>query len=466
MAFNPFEEKEPRAAIARTCKGASTAGLRKLFNKVAQSKQDAKNLHPGGVSSELSGECLALAEVVAAGRGNGNRNAPLPDAAVDWLEHGPQLNDALVKAAREAVDKVRTYSGASAIAEEMGGWPEWTSYCRGLSTRLGKPVKPAKLSRQPKGNNEVEFARAKECGFKEEKGAVVELAAGSQSELSDIDMQQVAGFKKLKALALFRQKVTDKGLLSLAPLKRLESLSIRECEIKGTGFAKLDLPRLKNLNFGRKNADAVLKNCGHLTGLREVDVHSTDLTDKGLKSLAQFPSLEKLLISSCPGVNGSALQHLRELKLKKIDAADNKFTAVGFQALLGLTHLRDLSLSYARFPLGEIGSLVQLKRLQTLRIGGAKVSEEQLEFLGRLRQLKELSLNGCAGVTDKTIELIAGLPKLESLRVSSTSITSKAEAILASLPRLIHLDASQTGLPRAAIKRLDKLLEAREDAAG
>lgn len=235
MSFNPFDEKPAKKIIAKLCKGKSATRLAKLFDKIVTAEMTIDNLHPGGVSPQQGEECLALAEVVATGRGHDNRNFALPDAAADWLEGRPDLNDELAGKAKQAVDKIRSNSGSSAIVEEMGGWPAWTSYCRGLSTRLGKPAKKPKIARQPKGKPELEFLESLEhCFYQKQDGDVVDIVFGDwrgQREIVDADLQRLAGFPKLRDLRIVSQNVTDKGLASLSALKKLESLAIRDWRV-------------------------------------------------------------------------------------------------------------------------------------------------------------------------------------------------------------------------------------------
>lgn len=97
----------------------------------------------------------------------------------------------LAAVAMAAVDEVRKYSDAWAIAEDIG-YREWFSYTRGLSTRLNKPAKKAKLKTKPKKNETIEFFEAKDCWFKKEKEDVVLLTCTKRGQLTDADLELVA----------------------------------------------------------------------------------------------------------------------------------------------------------------------------------------------------------------------------------------------------------------------------------
>ncbi|MBC8288704.1 MAG: hypothetical protein H8E37_00150 [Planctomycetes bacterium] len=117
MSFDPFEEKHAKAILKKACKGKSLTTFQKNFEAVVAAKMGPDNYDPGGVSMQLGEECLALAEIVAAGRGLGGKVA-LPVIAEDWLNGAPEFDDDLAKAALDAVDKVRTRSGSFSRAAE------------------------------------------------------------------------------------------------------------------------------------------------------------------------------------------------------------------------------------------------------------------------------------------------------------------------------------------------------------
>lgn len=456
MAFDPFESKDVRKMIGAACKGKSLGRFSKTFDSAIQAKMSPTNLRTGGVSSELADQCLALAEVVAVARGNGTRTVDLPLSVTTWLENAPEFDDPLANAAKAAIDKVRTNSDAWAIAQDMGGWPEWTNYCRGLSTRLKKPAKKRKQPAKAEGRDPIRFFKDKGCRIEMDKKEAVDLRAFEAGQLTDDDLHELVRLQKLKFLLLTSQAITDKGLATLSALKQLRELVINQCQVKGRGYRDLDLPRLQRLGHGRKGANVALANCQHLQGLREIDVPSSDLTDKGLEMMAGFAALEKINLRFCEKLKGTTLGKLHALsKLKEIQAVGTAFSSAGFQALCRFPKLRGLDLALAKLPSGGVSELANLKQLQELVLKDTKLGDQDLEFLAGMKRLKVLDLASNKAVTDRTVELISKLPALEELSLASTGITKACVDMLSSMKKLKEVNLHLTSVPRAAQKRLN-----------
>lgn len=463
MSFNPFEEKRVQAIVKKACKGKSPTAFRKLFEAVLSAESGPPSYSLGGVNTQMGAECLALAEIAAAARGLGK--VELPVIADDWLNTGIEFDDDLAKTAQEAVDKVRTQSDCWNIAYEMGGWPAWTGYCRGLSTRLKKPAKKRKATPKAEGLGAVvKRLKSKSCKFEMEKREPVELHCDDEGQLDDSDLADIAQLQTLRVLNLQRQKITDKGLGQLSALKNLQSLSLSRCGLKGSGFRNLTLPKLRELSFGPTGVNLAIRNSQHLTGLREVCFRLSDITDAGLEKLAFATSLETLNISQCKKLKGTGLRALANLKnLKALKAIDLKFSKPGFRALCTLTGLKELELMTATLPVANLSELQALKRLEQLglyRIPG--LDDSHVEFLTRLRKLKTLELDRNPGISDATVKAIAKLPQLEELGLWACNITEVSTDVFLGMKKLRELSVAETGYSRAAEKRLMKAISSRK----
>lgn len=459
MSFDPFEEKHANAILKKACRGKSASVFAKTFDAVVSAEMGPPSYNVGGVSVRLGEECLALAEVVAAGRGHGGK-AELPVVAEDWLNKGPEFADDLAASAQAAVDKVRTKSASWAIAEDMGGWPAWTNYCRGLSTRLKKPAKKRKATAPAEGIDAViKRLRSKQCQIEKENGHVVALKCTDEGQLTDADLADIVQLRKLKALILSKQPITDKGLGTLSELKQLRDLAIDQCQIKGRGFKDLDLPRLHELELGRTGVNVALSNCQHLTGLRVVSFRLSDLTDSGLAKLAFAESLESLNVNQCSKLTGKGFTALTGLKrLKELSAISVSISRAGFEAISSFTTLRHLQLMHAKIPVKQVPLLGDFKRLENLDLSRTGVSDNELTFLSGLRKLKELDLSGNDQVTDETVRAIAKLPLLEDLSLWDTGITQESIDMFLRMKSLREVGVSQPNISRAAEKRLEKAL--------
>lgn len=460
MSFDPFDSKHAKSILKLACKGAKTTTFRKNFETIVESEMTIDNLNPGGVSLQLGEECLALAEIVAASRGRGGK-VELPVLASDWLEKRVEFDDELAQLASSAVDKVRTQSSSRSIVEEMGGWPEWTNYCRGLSTRLKKPAAERRAAPKAEGIDAViKRLRGKQCKVEREHGNVVELTCEDEGRLSDTDIADIVQLKKLTKLQLANQPITDKALGKLSALKQLRHLEIRHSVIKGRGFRDLDLPKLRRLEFGPNGVNVAIANCGKLTGLREAVFFGSDITDSGLSKLAFASSLEFINVGQCKKLKGIGFKALQGLKkLQEVKAVGVSFSKAGFEALTGITSLKRLELMSAKIAPKHMSALANLQRLESLGLSYVgPLTDRDVQFLAKLPRLRKLELDRQKGITDETVKLLAGLPRLEELSMWACSITPASEELFLSMKKLNDLSIPETGFSRAAERRLMKAI--------
>ena len=462
MSFDPFEEEHPKAILEKACKGRKGTLFHKTFQSVLKAKMKAPSYHTGGVSIQLGQECLALAEIVSAARGNGK--IELPVIAEDWLNTGIEFDDAISELAKAAVDKVRTRSASWAIVQDMGGWPAWTGYCRGLSTRLGKQSKKRKAVKKAEGLDAViRRLKAKQCRIEMEGGDAVELRCVDKGKLTDDDLADVVQLKKLRLLFLASQPITDAGLGQLSELRQLRELSLDRCNIRGKGLRDLELPRLREFTYGREGTNAVLANCQHLTGLRSITLRCSDVTDAGLRKLAFATSLESLNIDQCKAIKGSGLKVLSNFpRLRELTAMLVQISPAGFESICQSAKLRQLNLMAAKLPVRKLSQLSGLRKLEELNLFGIDgLADEHLTFLKGMKKLRKLELDRNSGITDETVKLLSTHPNIEDLSLWECSITQETADLFLSMKKLRELSVAQTGYSRAAEKRLMKALERR-----
>ncbi len=452
MSFDPFNNKDAQAILKKICKSKSLGGLKRPLSS-------AKKLD-WIKSSQLCAECLAIGELIAVGRGNAGKVEP-PVAAEKWLSVlAASLDDDLAELARLVVDLVRSKSVDWNIAYEMGGYPEWTAYCRGLSNRLKKPARAAKKKRTTKNpaKEALKYLRNKLCDVeRQEKGDVLELRCFEKNQITDDDLLHIAELNKLEVLVLHHQRVTDDGLAHLSSLKQLKELRTVGCDIKGHGYHNLKLPKLQRLSFEKKGVNVAIANCQHLKGLHKVDLRASDLSDKGLEQLATFKSLQSIWLDRCAKFKGTGFNKLKSLKkLNKVQAQEIKFSGPGWKALCGLTSLRHLDIGSAKIPLPDVAQLANLKKLEELNLSDTKVTDKHLEFLGRMKKLTTLKLSRNKKVTDETLQVVSKLPALKELELARTSLSEGAFDILKGMNQITHLSLYECGISRENQKKLER----------
>jgi hypothetical protein len=98
--------------------------------------------------------------------------------------------------------------------------------------------------------------------------------------------------------------------------------------------------------------------------------------------------------------------------------------------------------------------LAQKSDVAILEMGNPDVTDETLELLASLPNLRELTLNDTA-VTDAGLATLARLPALETLRIARTKITPEGLRRFLDAPprRLFQLDVSGNGIPTTILRQ-------------
>jgi hypothetical protein len=96
----------------------------------------------------------------------------------------------------------------------------------------------------------------------------------------------------------------------------------------------------------------------------------------------------------------------------------------------------------------------RLEHVTVLRLGGSKnLTDAGVAHLERMTELRELDLGGCP-ITDRSLEIVARLPKLEQLGLWRTTVTDAGAAHLARCRLLSRVDLAWTPSGDGAIRAL------------
>lgn len=243
-------------------------------------------------------------------------------------------------------------------------------------------------------------------------------------------------------LLLLRGEITDAGMASLEGLDGLYALNLDDarCSVSAEGIGKLAaLPRLAWLAFDAK--DDTMGAIAALPRLRNLMCQDTGASDSGFIALSRSRTIEYIWGRRCYGLTGSGFRAmgrmpaLRGLSVscKNVDDAALA-TLPDFPALVefmpmdvpdeGFRHvgrcerLEKMVCMYCR-DTGDVatGHLVGLKRLISYYAGYSRITDRSLGLLGGMESLEEVSLEGCAGVTNAGIAQLGRLPRLRELSV-------------------------------------------------
>lgn len=179
----------------------------------------------------------------------------------------------------------------------------------------------------------------------------------------------------LITLSLADCDVSDLGMEHLPKFKKLRNLSLFYCNISNSGLRHLsNMPQLENLNLDSRDvSDEGLYHLRKLN-LKSLDIFSGRISDVGCMHIAKIKSLECLDLCG-GGVSDRGCEYIAESlhNLSSLNLAQNEFiTNKGAAYLASLTNLRALNLSHTGVTIGALPCFRDLRQLQSLALYGCR----------------------------------------------------------------------------------------------
>ena len=135
------------------------------------------------------------------------------------------------------------------------------------------------------------------------------------------------------------------------------------------------------LTHSRTFTDNDMIPVGRLTGLVELKIRASSVSDAGLVHLSRLTSLQRILLHGS-NVTDAGLIHLRGLtQLQQLVLASAKIKDSGLVHLKGLTNLRELDLSDTEVSDAGLLHLRGLSNLRTLDVMETRVTEAGVRAL-------------------------------------------------------------------------------------
>ena len=242
---------------------------------------------------------------------------------------------------------------------------------------------------------------------------------------------------------MLRGRFTDEGLARLVGLDGLYALDLASdgLEITGAGLAPLaNLAHLAMLGFdATDDAMPYIAALPHLRFLMCQDTVAGDdgfsalsrsrsleylwgrrcynLRRRGFTALAEMPALRHLSVS-CKNVDDTGLSALPRFpaltELMPMDVPDDGYRHVG-----RCERLESLVLMYCR-ETGDVATqhITGLARLKKYFASYNRITDRTPELLSGMPSLEEITFDSCAGLTNAGIRALARLPRLRALSVS------------------------------------------------
>ena len=145
-----------------------------------------------------------------------------------------------------------------------------------------------------------------------------------------------------------------------------------------------------------KGSDGELAQIGRLTGLRELNLSLTSVSDAGLAHLKRLTGLTWMQLDlQESAVTDAGLAHIRKVPgIQQLDLTGTMVSDAGLAQLRGLTGLQDLILNGTKVTGAGMTHLSGLTGLRCLSLRDSAVNDTGLKHLEGLVGLKELDLGG------------------------------------------------------------------------
>jgi len=242
--------------------------------------------------------------------------------------------------------------------------------------------------------------KAKGVEVTESKGNVTALTVQDGSKLTDDDFREFTRLTHLKLLSL-SNCLNDERLVQLTALTGLEYLQTNLAQVTDDGIRPLaQLKNLKNLKFfhpGRSFSGAGLVHLAAMPNLESLTVAgSLAFNDDGMAGVAKLTGLKEFRTWHA-GPTNEGVKKLKELKnLKRLYLGQRLTyklpacpTDETLAVLAEMKSLETLQLDEARLTFPALQQLKQLPALNKLTLGGIDIPREEVERLRReLPQVK------------------------------------------------------------------------------
>lgn len=204
----------------------------------------------------------------------------------------------------------------------------------------------------------------------------------TDTSVTDESCRRLAGVSTLASLCIDSPRVSDKGVGSLAAIRNLAELRIRGTGVTDEGVQLITrLVGLRVLALPHRISDLAGSALGQLERLEYLDLSGTQTGDKLLKSLQGSRAIRRLFVG--PNTTNTGLRYVSTLTgLQELHLDRTRITDEGLHLLCKLSNLRVLSLYATKITDRGVRSLKPLfPQLEYLNVSNTNVSKQETEQL-------------------------------------------------------------------------------------
>jgi len=179
---------------------------------------------------------------------------------------------------------------------------------------------------------------------------------------------------------------------------------------------------------GTPLTDQELADLAGYPGLIGLNLRGTRVTDHGMGCVSQFPILARIDVSATPVTAAGIEQlcHVPTLSSLTVDA--NQLRQLANVSDDALPQVSQLWLDIDSIDDQAISDLERWKKLDSLVILHAGITDDGLAHVGRVTTLRHLHLEDCTGVTDAGLKHLRNLHRLEVLCIFNHNTTHSGGA--------------------------------------
>jgi hypothetical protein len=261
-----------------------------------------------------------------------------------------------------------------------------------------------------------------------------EFLASGPRDRNDEAVKKIASLPeavdRFVELDLGGSMVTDEGIKSIAPLKKVETLKLNGTRASSEGLKVIaELPALTKLDISTCGMvdERGFAEINRSRSLVELDLSNSYSGDAALAELKDLRTLRILKLGGCANFTGRAFSELIAKgglpELREIHAGGSPFVFYGLLQLNRLKNLEVLNATHREMNDSAIEGFENCRSMKRLNIAGGKVSNNGLKLLAKLKELEELDIGNSPAVTDAGLASLRGLRQLKKLNLNGTRCT-------------------------------------------